>query len=138
MLKKIIYIVFSLNGGKCLAMWKRHDKRYASTSLFQIHTRLYRGYIQEYRLGVPFPCVHHVHAEAGRTGLHRAPPELWCRLAGGKVRGPTSVVVTADGAGTVAVETKMAPLVEGVQKFSPRPEKWIFDRCLVAPEEEKV
>jgi hypothetical protein len=96
------------------------------------------GYIQEYRLGVPFPRVHHVHAEAGRTGLHRAPPELWCRLAGGKVRGSTNVVVTADGQGTAAVEMKMAPLVEGMQKFSPRPEKWFLDRRLVASEEEKV
>ncbi len=66
---------------------------------------------------MPYPRVQHVHAEAGGTGLHRALPELWHRPAGGEVRGPTSVAVSAYGAGTAAVEAVMAPPVQSVQKM---------------------
>jgi hypothetical protein len=46
--------------------------------------------------------------------------------------------VTADSTGMAAVETGMAPLVQGVQKTSPRLEKRFLDCRLVAPGKEKV
>jgi hypothetical protein len=36
-----------------------------------IHTCLSSGYVQVYWLGVLYPHIQHVHAEAGRTGLHK-------------------------------------------------------------------
>ncbi len=36
----------------------------------EIHMRLYRGYVQVYCLGVPYPRVQNVHAVADRTSLH--------------------------------------------------------------------
>jgi hypothetical protein len=39
-----------------------------------------------------------------------------------------SVAMTADGAGTAAVETTMAPPVQSVQKTGPRLEKWFLDQ----------
>jgi hypothetical protein len=47
------------------------------------------------------------------------------------------MAVTAYGAGTTAVETGIAPLVQGVQKTGPRPEKWFLDRHLTASEKKK-
>jgi hypothetical protein len=47
------------------------------------------------------------------------------------------VAVTADGAGTAAVETGMVPLVQGRQKTSLGQEKRSLDHCLVAPEKMK-
>ena len=76
-----------------------------------------------------------------RTGLHRAPPELWPRLGGEEVRGPSSEAVSAGVAGTAAdfaadsaaVETLLAPPVPGVQK----PPRWVGkrfrDRFAAAP-----
>ncbi len=64
------------------------------------------------------------------TSLRRAPLELWRRPAGGEVRGPTSVAVTTEGAGTAAVETGMAPPVEGVQKTSLRLKKKVPELLL--------
>jgi hypothetical protein len=37
-----------------------------------------------------------------RTGLHRTPPELWPRLGGEEVRGPSSEAVSAGVADTAA------------------------------------
>ncbi len=71
------------------------------------------------------------------TSLHRAPPKLWRWLAGGEVTGPISVAMTADGAGTAAVETGMTPPVQSMQKTSPRPEKQFLDCQLAAPEKKK-
>jgi hypothetical protein len=67
---------------------------------------------------------------AMETGLLRAPPELWPRLGGEEVRGPSSEAVTAGVADTAAdsaavstvaaasaaVETLMVPPVPGMQK----------------------
>ena len=72
-----------------------------------------------------------------RTGLHRAPPELWPRLGGEEVRGPSSEAVSAGvadiAADSAAVEPLMAPLVPGVQK----PPRWVGkrfrDRFAAAP-----
>jgi hypothetical protein len=50
---------------------------------------------------------------------------------------PISEVVTADGAGTSALETGMAPLVQGMQKTGPRLEKQFLDHRLAAPEKGK-
>ena len=73
--------------------------------------------------------------------LHRAPPELWPRLGGEEVRGPSSEAVSAGVADTAAdsaadsaaVETLMAPPVPGVQK----PPRWVGkrfrDRFAAAP-----
>ncbi len=81
------------------------------------------------------------------TGLHRAPPELWPRLGGEEVRGPSSEAVSAGVADTAAdfvaksagaadsaaVETLVAPPVLGVQK----PPRWVgkrfWDRFAAAP-----
>ncbi len=81
------------------------------------------------------------------TGLHRAPPELWPRLGGEEVRGPSSeavsdgvadtaadsAAVSTDTADSAAVETLMAPPVPGVQK----PPRWVGkrfrDRFAAAP-----
>jgi hypothetical protein len=71
-------------------------------------------------------------------GLHRASPELWPRLGGEEVRGPSSEVVYADVADTAAdstavsagvadsaaVETLVAPQVPGEQK----PLRWVGKR----------
>jgi hypothetical protein len=46
--------------------------------------------------------------EASRTGLHRAPPELWPRLGGEEVRGPSSEAVSAGVADTAAVSAGAA------------------------------
>ena len=99
--------------------------------------------------------VYAVHAEANRTALHRAPPELWPRLGGEEVRGPSSEAVSAGvadiaadsaadaaadsaaaasaAADSAAVEPLMAPLVPGVQK----PPRWVGkrfrDRFAAAP-----
>jgi hypothetical protein len=48
------------------------------------------------------------------------------------------VVVIADSAGTTAVETGMAPPVQGMHKTSPQPEKWFLDHHLAAPKKKKV
>ncbi len=45
------------------------------------------------------------------------------------------MAVTADGAGTAAVETGMALPVQGMQKTGPQQEKWFLDRHLAAPVE---
>jgi hypothetical protein len=92
-------------------------------------------------------CTMQVHAEANKTALHRAPPELWPRLGTEEVRGPSSEAVSAGVAGTAAdsaavsagavdsaaVETLLAPLVSGVQK----PPLWVgkrfWDRFAAAP-----
>ncbi len=37
------------------------------------------------------------------TGLHRAPPELWHRLGGEELRGPSSVAASAGAADTTVV-----------------------------------
>ncbi len=81
------------------------------------------------------------------TGLHRTAPELWPRLGGEEVRGPSSEAVSAGVAETVAysaavsagvadsaaVETFMVPPVRGVQK----PLRWVGkrfrDRFAVVP-----
>jgi hypothetical protein len=52
-------------------------------------------------------------------GVARSPqgsPKLWRWPAGGEVRGPISEAVTVDGAGTAAVETGIAPPVQGAKK----------------------
>ncbi len=81
------------------------------------------------------------------TGLHRTPPELWPRLGGEEVRGPSSEAVSAGIADTVAysaavsagaadsaaVETLMVPPVPGVQKPLRWVGKWFRDRFAVAP-----
>jgi hypothetical protein len=59
------------------------------------------------------------------TGL---PPELWPRLEGEEVRGPTSVAVPVDGTGTASVAPVMAPPVPGVQKPPRRVGKRFRDR----------
>jgi hypothetical protein len=47
------------------------------------------------------------------------------------------VAMTADGVGTAAVETGMAPPVQGMQQTSQRPEKQFLDCQLAAPEKKK-
>ncbi len=49
-----------------------------------------------------------VHAEANKTGLHRAPPELWPRLGREEVRGPSSEAVSAGVADTAAASAGAA------------------------------
>jgi hypothetical protein len=111
-------------------MWEFWNNRWSGSSVeggatrgttalvySRIHTCFYRGYVQVYWLWIPYPRVQQGHSEAGRTSLHWAP--LWHRPAGGEVRGPTSMAVTADSAGTTAVELVMVPLVQGTQKTSP-------------------
>ncbi len=70
--------------------------------------------------------------------LHRAPPELWPRLGGEEVRGPTSGAVPVDETGTTSVEAVKVPPVLGVQK----PPRWVGkrfqDRRVVAPEKRRV
>jgi hypothetical protein len=65
-------------------------------------------------------------------GLHRAPPELWHRQLEERSEVQSLEAVTADGAGTAAVEMDG---VAGVQKTGPRPEKLFLDCPLAAPEE---
>ncbi len=81
------------------------------------------------------------------TGLHRTPPELWPRLGGEEVRGPSSEAVSAGVADTVAysaavsagaadsaaVETLMVAPVPGMQKPLPWVRKRFWDRFAVAP-----
>jgi hypothetical protein len=43
-----------------------------------------------------------------KTGLHRAPPELWPQLGGKEVRGSSSEAVSAGVADTVAVSAGAA------------------------------
>jgi hypothetical protein len=69
------------------------------------------------------------------TGL---PPELWPRLGGEEVRGPTSWAVPVDGMGTVSVEAVKAPPVPGVQKPPRRVGKRFRDRLMAAPGKVKV
>ncbi len=69
-----------------------------------------------------------------KTGLQRAPSELWPQLGGEEVRGTSSKAVSAGVADTVAVssgvadsaavETVAAPPVPGVQK----PPRWVGKR----------
>ncbi len=60
-----------------------------------------RVYIGGMCTGVLTACTQ-VHAEANRTVLHRAPPELWPRLGKEEVRGPSSEAVSAGVADTAA------------------------------------
>jgi hypothetical protein len=78
-----------------------------------------------------------------KTGLHRAPPELWPWLGGEEVKGPSSeavsagvadtAAVSAGAADSAAVETLVAPPVPGVQKHPRWVGKWFRDRFAVAP-----
>ncbi len=93
---------------------------------------LYKGYtVHQTGLTVSQGC------SQVSTGLPPS-PELWCQPAWGEVRGQISEAVTADGAGTDAVETGMAPPVQDMQKTGRRPEKQFLDHCWAAPEEEKA
>ncbi len=81
------------------------------------------------------------------TGLHRTPPELWPRLGGEEIRGPSSEAVSAGVADTVAysaavsagaadsaaVETLLVPPVPGAQKPLCWVGKRFRDRFAVAP-----
>ncbi len=110
---------------------RRRNKRYDSTSLL-LNTQqlIYKDCtrVPEYTQLV-WPST---------RGVARSPQgssELWCQLAGEEVRGLISEAVTAGGAGTAAVETGMAPQVQGMQKTGPQPEKRFLDRHLTVPEE---
>jgi hypothetical protein len=72
------------------------------------------------------------------AGVHRAPPELWPRLGGEEIRGPTSVAVPVDGTGTTSVAPVMVSPVPGVQKPPRRVGKRFQDRLVEAPEKKKV
>ncbi len=65
-------------------------------------------------------------------------PELWPRLGGEEVRGPTSGAVPVDETGTASVEAVKAPPVPGVQKPPRWVGKWFWDRHVAAPKEKKV
>ncbi len=69
------------------------------------------------------------------AGVHRAPPELWPRLGGEEVRGPTSLAVPVEGTGTASVAPEKAPPVPvpGVQKPPRRVGKRFRDRLVAAP-----
>jgi sensor domain CHASE-containing protein len=67
------------------------------------------------------------------AGVHRAPPELWPRLEGEEVRGPTSLAVPVDGTGTASVAPVKAPPVPGVQKPPRLVGKRFRDRLVAAP-----
>jgi hypothetical protein len=80
---------------------------------------------------------------SAETGLHRAPPELWPRLGGEEVRGPSyeavytgvadTAAVSAGAADSAAVETLVVPPVPGVQKPSHWVGKRFRDRFAAAP-----
>ncbi len=99
--------------------------------------RYIAAYIQmQYRVG----GVHPTGLTVAR-GVRRCPqgsPELWPRLGGEEVRGPTSVSVPVDGTGTASVAPVMAPPVPGVQKPPCRVGKRFQDRLVAAPEKEKL
>ena len=69
------------------------------------------------------------------AGVHRAPPELWPRLEGEEVRGPTSLAMPVDGTGTTSVAPVKAPPVPGVQKPPRQVGKRFWDRLVAVLEE---
>jgi hypothetical protein len=60
-------------------------------------------------------------------------PELWPRLGGEEVIGPTSWAVSVDGTDTASVEAVKAPPVPGVQKPTRRVGKQFRDRRVAVP-----
>ncbi len=65
-------------------------------------------------------------------------PELWPRLGGEEVRGPTSGAVSVDETGTAFVEAVKAPPVPGLQKPPRQVGKRFRDRHVAAPKKKKV
>jgi hypothetical protein len=65
-------------------------------------------------------------------------PELWPRLGGEEVRGPTSGAVSVEETGTASVEAVKAPPVPGVQKPPHQVGKRFRDRHVAAPKKKKV
>jgi hypothetical protein len=112
----------------------RHNERYDSTSLFTVtvYISLYTGtvHVLSRVAGIHLLGYHRLRMLAG---VHRAPPELWPRLEGEEVRGPTSLAVPVGGMGTASVAPVKAPPVPGMQKPPCQVGKRFPDRLVAAP-----